>query len=64
MIWLPAFFPHVAGVVVTVKMAKAYPQYQVHLIIIYITIILIILTIINTTTIIITIVMVSSMMIL
>ena len=34
MIWLPAFFPHVAGVVVTVKMAKAYPQYQVHLIII------------------------------
>ena len=29
MIWLPAFFPHVAGVVVTVKMAKAYPQYQV-----------------------------------
>merc|ERR550539_2194645 len=28
MIWLPAFFPHVAGVVVTVKMAKAYPQYQ------------------------------------
>ena len=30
MIWLPAFFPHVAGVVVTVKMAKAYPQYQVH----------------------------------
>ena len=29
MIWLPAFFPHVAGVVVTVKMAKSYPQYQV-----------------------------------
>merc|ERR1719367_2265032 len=28
MIWLPAFFPHVAGVVVTVKMAKSYPQYQ------------------------------------
>ena len=58
MIWLPAFFPHVAGVVVTVKMAKAYPQYQVHLIIICITIIMIFITII------ITIVMVSSMMIL
>lgn len=28
MIWLPAFFPHVLGVVVTVKMAKQYPQYQ------------------------------------
>ncbi|XP_072761316.1 vesicular acetylcholine transporter [Anoplolepis gracilipes] len=28
MIWLPAFFPHVVGVVVTVKMAKQYPQYQ------------------------------------
>ncbi|KAL0100379.1 hypothetical protein PUN28_019616 [Cardiocondyla obscurior] len=28
MIWLPAFFPHVIGVVVTVRMAKQYPQYQ------------------------------------
>ncbi|XP_025074068.1 vesicular acetylcholine transporter [Pogonomyrmex barbatus] len=28
MIWLPAFFPHVIGVIVTVKMAKQYPQYQ------------------------------------
>lgn len=28
MIWLPAFFPHVIGVVVTVKMAKKYPQWQ------------------------------------
>lgn len=28
MIWLPAFFPHVLGVVITVKMAKQYPQYQ------------------------------------
>ncbi|XP_011882091.1 PREDICTED: vesicular acetylcholine transporter [Vollenhovia emeryi] len=28
MIWLPAFFPHVIGVVITVKMAKQYPQYQ------------------------------------
>lgn len=28
MVWLPAFFPHVIGVVVTVKMAKQYPQYQ------------------------------------
>ncbi|KAL3280419.1 hypothetical protein HHI36_017901 [Cryptolaemus montrouzieri] len=28
MIWLPAFFPHVAGVYVTVIMAKKYPQYQ------------------------------------
>jgi len=28
MIWLPAFFPHVVGVVITVKMAKQYPQYQ------------------------------------
>lgn len=27
-IWLPAFFPHVIGVIVTVKMAKKYPQYQ------------------------------------
>ncbi|XP_014469835.1 PREDICTED: vesicular acetylcholine transporter [Dinoponera quadriceps] len=28
MIWLPAFFPHVMGVMITVKMAKQYPQYQ------------------------------------
>lgn len=28
MIWLPAFFPHVLGVIITVKMAKKYPQYQ------------------------------------
>lgn len=28
MIWLPAFFPHVFGVMITVKMAKRYPQYQ------------------------------------
>ncbi|CAH1407825.1 unnamed protein product [Nezara viridula] len=28
MIWLPAFFPHVLGVVLTVKMAKEYPNYQ------------------------------------
>lgn len=28
MIWLPAFFPHVAGVIITVKMAKKYPHYQ------------------------------------
>lgn len=28
MIWLPAFFPHVLGVVVTVKLAAQYPQYQ------------------------------------
>lgn len=27
MIWLPAFFPHVAGVVLTVRMAAKYPQY-------------------------------------
>lgn len=27
MIWLPAFFPHVLGVVLTVKMAKQYPQH-------------------------------------
>merc|ERR1719210_840054 len=26
-IWLPAFFPHVAGVVVTVQMAKKYPEW-------------------------------------
>lgn len=28
MIWLPAFFPHVFGVILTVKMAKKYPSYQ------------------------------------
>lgn len=28
MIWLPAFFPHVAGVIITVKMASQYPQHQ------------------------------------
>ena len=28
MIWLPAFFPHVLGVVMTVKFAAQYPQYQ------------------------------------
>ena len=28
MIWLPAFFPHVAGVVLTVRMAKKYPEQQ------------------------------------
>lgn len=28
MIWLPAFFPHVLGVVVTVKLSRQYPQYQ------------------------------------
>jgi DHA1 family vesicular acetylcholine transporter-like MFS transporter 3 len=28
MVWLPAFFPHVFGVVLTVKMARKYPQYQ------------------------------------
>ena len=28
MIWLPAFFPHVFGVVLTVRMARRYPQYQ------------------------------------
>jgi len=28
MIWLPAFFPHVFGVMITVKMARQYPQYQ------------------------------------
>lgn len=27
-IWLPAFFPHVFGVIITVKMAKKYPHYQ------------------------------------
>ncbi|XP_060527168.1 vesicular acetylcholine transporter-like isoform X2 [Cylas formicarius] len=28
MVWLPAFIPHVLGVVLTVKMAKKYPHYQ------------------------------------
>lgn len=28
MIWLPAFFPHVFGVILTVKMARKYPHYQ------------------------------------
>lgn len=28
MIWLPAFFPHVFGVVLTVKMARKYPHHQ------------------------------------
>jgi MFS transporter, DHA1 family, solute carrier family 18 (vesicular acetylcholine transporter), member 3 len=28
MIWLPAFFPHVLGVIITVKMARLYPQHQ------------------------------------
>lgn len=28
MIWLPAFFPHVLGVIITVKLAKQYPQHQ------------------------------------
>ncbi|XP_066591718.1 vesicular acetylcholine transporter isoform X4 [Prorops nasuta] len=28
MIWLPAFFPHVFGVMITVKMARQYPQHQ------------------------------------
>ncbi|GAB0094145.1 vesicular acetylcholine transporter [Sergentomyia squamirostris] len=28
MIWLPAFFPHVFGVIITVKMARQYPQHQ------------------------------------
>lgn len=28
MIWLPAFFPHVIGVIITVKMAKKYPHWQ------------------------------------
>lgn len=27
MIWLPAFFPHVLGVMLTVKMARLYPQH-------------------------------------
>ncbi|XP_033210592.1 vesicular acetylcholine transporter [Belonocnema kinseyi] len=28
MIWLPAFIPHVIGVMITVKMARQYPQHQ------------------------------------
>lgn len=28
MIWLPAFFPHVLGVAITVKAARLYPQHQ------------------------------------
>ncbi|XP_058813783.1 vesicular acetylcholine transporter [Topomyia yanbarensis] len=28
MVWLPAFFPHVFGVVITVKMARLYPEKQ------------------------------------
>lgn len=28
LIWLPAFFPHVLGVYLTVKMCKKYPRYQ------------------------------------
>lgn len=28
MIWLPAFFPHVFGVILTVKLSKLYPNYQ------------------------------------
>lgn len=28
MIWLPAFFPHVIGVIITVKMARRYPHHQ------------------------------------
>lgn len=28
MVWLPAFFPHVFGVILTVKLAKAYPHHQ------------------------------------
>lgn len=28
MIWLPAFFPHVLGVIITVKLARQYPQHQ------------------------------------
>ncbi|XP_050087187.1 vesicular acetylcholine transporter-like isoform X3 [Anopheles aquasalis] len=28
MVWLPAFFPHVFGVIITVKMAKQYPDKQ------------------------------------
>ncbi|XP_039441940.1 vesicular acetylcholine transporter [Culex pipiens pallens] len=28
MVWLPAFFPHVLGVVITVKLARIYPEKQ------------------------------------
>ncbi|KAL5235315.1 hypothetical protein ACI65C_002725 [Semiaphis heraclei] len=28
MIWLPAFFPHVFGVILTVKLSKLFPNYQ------------------------------------
>ncbi|XP_053945906.1 vesicular acetylcholine transporter [Anastrepha ludens] len=28
MVWLPAFFPHLLGVIITVKMAKKYPHHQ------------------------------------
>merc|ERR1719187_3113013 len=28
MIWLPSFFPHVMGVVLTVKLSAKYPKYQ------------------------------------
>lgn len=28
MVWLPAFFPHVFGVILTVKLAKQYPHHQ------------------------------------
>lgn len=28
LIWLPAFFPHVLGVVITVRTARKYPEYQ------------------------------------
>ncbi|RXG60485.1 Vesicular acetylcholine transporter [Armadillidium vulgare] len=28
MIWLPSFFPHVAGVILTVKLSNLYPKYQ------------------------------------
>lgn len=28
LVWLPAFFPHVAGVYTTVRLAKMYPKYQ------------------------------------
>ncbi|XP_066141677.1 vesicular acetylcholine transporter [Euwallacea fornicatus] len=28
MVWLPAFIPHVIGVIITVKIAKKYPHYQ------------------------------------
>ena len=28
LVWLPAFFPHLLGVFVTVKLARSYPRYQ------------------------------------